>query len=169
MHHLSLTSSWWMVAHQLLHYQNRLLGEKLAHQDSAKQHSLKSCWCNFAAIVIQFDKLTCVFKNLFPRHVSFNFRCSQCRSPFTLVACCQCHLVLFPLFSTGCWHLQGWCLLLLHKRLLLCDKVILRIIILRHCSILLHCLVFGFQHRSWSLVKWMTFMRETYLFIVEIM
>lgn len=113
-HHMAFTSTWWMVALQLLLNkldQNRLL-----------EHLSRSCGCNFAAVVTQCDKLTCVFKSLFPGHVSFHFKCCQCPSPLMLMPCCQCHLaLLFRLFSIGGWHLHGWCLLLFHKCLFLCD------------------------------------------------
>ena len=63
------TATWCTVTLQLVlikHSQNRLLGEKWTHPGRAKP-----CGCSLAEAVTQCDKLTCVFKSLFPGHFLF--------------------------------------------------------------------------------------------------
>lgn len=65
----------------------------------AQQHVLKSCGCSSATAVTRPDKLTYVFERLFAGHVSFSFKRTRCLSAPAPVACCQCHLLLFTLFT----------------------------------------------------------------------
>lgn len=95
----SLHDAWWHSRYSLVNtVRTEYWWKTWAHPGRAKQHVLwMSCGCSFAAVVTQCDKLTYVFKSLFPGDVSFCFKCSQSRLLPMAVVCCQCHLALFTL------------------------------------------------------------------------